>query len=77
MSNSFGFAGRKYNQIIVFDSEDNFKKTIAANLNMTAIMGADDYTRNLFPDVFMAGIISSEQKDTEGHNSTAIEEAPQ
>lgn len=56
MGKSYGFRPDGYNQIIVFDSEDDFKKIVAANPNMTAIMGADDYTRSEYPGLFMAGV---------------------
>lgn len=56
MGKSYGFSPDGYNQIIVFDREDDFQKIIAANPAMTAIMGADDYTRCEYPGVFIAGI---------------------
>lgn len=57
MGKSYGFSPHKYNQIIVFDNEDDFKEIVAANPNMTAIMGADDHTRSEYPGVFIAGIL--------------------
>lgn len=56
MGQSFGFRPDGYNQIIIFSDEQDFKKIVAANPNMTAIMGADGYTRENYPGVFAAGI---------------------
>ena len=53
---SYGFRPDGYDQIIVFDNEGDFKEIVAANPGMTAIMGADDHTRQEFPGVFIAGL---------------------
>ena len=53
---SYGFRPEGYNQIIVFDNEEDFQRIVAANPAMTAIMGADDYTRENFPGVFIVGV---------------------
>lgn len=54
-----------FSQVIVFTSEGDFKEIIAANQHMTAIMGADDYTKRNFPGVFIAGIKANSQGDKE------------
>lgn len=56
MAKSYGFRPDGYNQIIVFDDERDFQRIVAANPHMTAIMGADDYTKNEYPGVFIAGV---------------------
>lgn len=56
MEKSYGFRPDRYNQIIVFDCEDDFKRIVAANPDMTAIMGADDYTKSEYPGLFIAGV---------------------
>lgn len=56
MGKSYGFRPDGYNQIIVVDNERDFQRIIAANPHMTAIMGADDYTRSEYPGVFIAGV---------------------
>ena len=56
MGKSYGFRPDGYNQIIVFDCEDDFKKIVATNPSMTAIMGADDYTKSEYPGLFIAGV---------------------
>ena len=45
MGQSFGFPAHGYNQIIVFTDGEDFKNIVAANPNMTAIMGLTT-TRN-------------------------------
>ena len=60
---SFGFSPCAYNQIVVFANGNEFEKIIAANPNMTAIIGADDYTRKNFPGVFIAGIKANSHTD--------------
>ena len=55
-SDAYGFAGAAYNQIIVFRSGAAMNTAIAANPHMTAIMGADGYTKEMFPGVYIAGI---------------------
>lgn len=62
-SQSFGFNPAQYNQIVIFDNEDDFKKIVAANPPMKAIMGGDDYTREHFPGVFMAGVKSASSRE--------------
>ena len=56
LSDAYGFVGTAYNQIIVFRSSQAMNMAIAANPHMTAIMGGDDYTRESFPSVYIAGI---------------------
>lgn len=56
MGESIGFCPCVYNQIIVFNSESDFKAIVAANPHMVAIIGADDYTKSRYPGVFIAGI---------------------
>ena len=63
MLHSFGFSPHDYNQIIVFSSEEAMKAVVAANPNMTAIMGADDHTKTNFPGVFLAGVKAMAQTD--------------
>lgn len=63
MLDSFGFSPHDYNQIIVFSSEDAMKAVVAANPNMTAIIGADDHTKMNFPGVFLAGVKAMAQTD--------------
>lgn len=62
---SYGFSPMGFSQVIVFTSEGDFKEIIAANQHMTAIMGADDYTKRNFPGVFIAGIKANSQGDKE------------
>lgn len=57
MGQSYGFRPDRYNQIIVFSCEQEFKDVVAANPHMTAIMGADDHTRETYPGVYIAGIM--------------------
>ena len=60
---SFGFSPAQYNQIVVFTDEEDFQKIVAANPDMTAIMGADDHTKRNFPGVFIAGIMANLHAD--------------
>ena len=59
---SFGFSTYGYSQIILFSNEEDFRKIVDANSNMTAIIGADDHTKNLLPGVFLAGIKRNERR---------------
>lgn len=72
---SYGFAGALYNQVIVFNSSEAMDIAIAANPHMTAIMGADDYTRSAFPGVYIAGIMNeaSQREDILADGQTAIQ----
>lgn len=72
MGRSFGFSPAGYNQVILFNDEEEFKEIVAANPNMTAIMGADDHTRNEYPGVFIAGVRDSllEDKMVDHHTAT-------
>ena len=63
MGKSYGFRPDGYNQIIVFDCEDDFKKIVAVNPHMTAIMGADELTKGMFPGVFIAGLLDNPRRD--------------
>ena len=60
---SCGFLGIFYNQIIVFNDEKEFQEIVAANPNMVALVGADSYTKEHFPGVFIAGLKSSLHTD--------------
>lgn len=65
---SYGFRSDEYDQIIVFNDEQEFKEIVAANPRMTAIMGADDQTREEYPGVFIAGLVEYLPADkTEAH----------
>lgn len=72
---AYGFAGAAFNQIIVFCSGEAMNAAIAANPHMTAIMGADDYTRSAFPGVYIAGIMceASRREDILAGGQTAIQ----
>lgn len=59
MGQAYGFSTHGYNQIIVFSDAEEFKEIVAANPNMTAIMGADDHTKEKYPGVFLAGVMAS------------------
>lgn len=61
MGQSFGFSVTERTQIVVFSDEQDFCKMVAANPNMTAIMGADDFTKKNFPGVFIATIETTQQ----------------
>lgn len=63
MGQSIGFLTYGYNQIVVFLDEKDFKEIVAVNPNMTAIIGADDYTKKVFPGLFVAGIKANPQRD--------------
>lgn len=63
MGRSFGFSTANYNQIIFFADEHDFQEIVAANQNMTAIIGADDHTKKEFPGVYVAGIMANSQMD--------------
>ena len=69
---SLGFVGNLYNQIIVFNNEEEFQRIVAANPNMVALSGADSYTKRHFPGVFIAGLKSSSHPDSKGefHEAT-------
>lgn len=60
---SIGFSTYGYNQIVLFTNENDFKEIVAANPNMTAIIGADDYTRQNFPGVYVAGVTANSPGD--------------
>lgn len=60
---SYGFCPRGFNQIIVFSDEHDFKEIVAANPHMTAIMGADELTKGMFPGVFIAGLLDNPRRD--------------
>lgn len=64
MGQSYGFRPDRYNQIIVFDNEEDFNEIVAANPHMTAIMGADDHTRKNYPGVFIAGVKANSHEET-------------
>lgn len=68
---SIGFSTYGYNQVILFSSENDFKEIVAANPNMTAIIGADDYTRQNFPGVYVAGVKASWHEGQECEQSNA------
>lgn len=56
---SYGFRPDRYNQIIVFQTERDLKTIVAANPNMIALMGDDDHTRENFPGVYIAGVMTN------------------
>lgn len=60
---AIGISAQGYDTLIVFRDEDAFRKVIAANPNMMAVIGADDYTRINFPGVFIAGTYPNLRKD--------------
>ena len=60
---SYGFRPNGYDQIIVFKDEELFKEIVAANPRMTAIMGADELTKGMFPGVFIAGLLDNPRRD--------------
>lgn len=60
---SIGISTQGYDTLIVFRDEDAFRKVIAANPNMMAVIGADDYTKKNFPGVFIAGTYPNSQED--------------
>lgn len=67
MGKSYGFSAVRFNQIIIFDDERDFKAVVAANPYMTAIMGGDDYTRENYPGLYIAGVTANLPLDnTEG-----------
>ncbi len=63
MGSSFGFSTDGRSQVVVFSDEQDFHEIVAANPNMTAIMGADDHTRENYPGVFIATIGTTRQTD--------------
>ena len=67
---SLGFVGNLYNQIIVFNNEEEIQRIVAPN--MVALCGADSYTKKHFPGVFIAGLKSSSHPDSKGefHEAT-------
>lgn len=63
MAKSYGFRSDGYNQVIVFDDEADFKRIMAANPDMVAIVGADCHTKRDFPGVYIAGVKASSHVD--------------
>ena len=63
MVDSYGFAGIAYDQIIIFRSREAFEIILKSNPYMEAIVGGDDETRDNFPGVYIAGIISKHHRD--------------
>ncbi len=55
---SYGFAGSAYNMVVVIRDEKAFFETLKANPHMSAIIGGDEETRENFPGVYIAGIMS-------------------
>ena len=55
-TDSFGFAGSEYNQVIVFRNEEAFLEVLAANPHMEAIIGAGPDSKRDFPGVYIAGV---------------------
>ena len=64
MGHSYGISVKEFDEVIVFSNENDFIQVVSANPQMTAIIGADEYTRNHHPGVFMAGIKAIQQPDT-------------
>ena len=63
MVDSYGFSTNGYDQIIVFKDPSIFAEILAANPHMTAIMGADELTKGMFPGVFIAGLLDNPRRD--------------
>lgn len=61
---AYDFPADRYRRIIVFRDEEVFRETMAANPNMTAIMGVDGLTRKTFPGIFVAGITGEASSQT-------------
>lgn len=56
MGESYGVFVAPFAEIIVFSNERDFKEIVSANPKMTAIIGADRYTKEHFPGVYIAGV---------------------
>lgn len=56
MGESYGVFAAPFAEIIVFSNERDFKEIVSANPQMTAIIGADGYTKEHFPGVYIAGV---------------------
>lgn len=66
---TFGFSGSAYNQVIVFQNEEDFRMALSANPKMEAIMGDRQKDKEHFPDVYIAGIRANSQTDkSAGHH---------
>lgn len=63
MVKSFGFTGRVYNQIIVFQNAEMLQAALKANPHMEPIIGAGQSLDCDFPGVYMAGIRDSSRTD--------------
>lgn len=66
ISTSIGIPVDQYDRIMIFQSEDDLKEAVIENPNFVSIFGNSQYYRDLFPNVFLAGVKS--QSDNEGHN---------
>lgn len=60
---SYGFSTAEFNQIIIFNNENELKKCMAVNPNMVLIIGGNDHTKAIFPGVFIVGLKASLQRD--------------
>lgn len=73
MGKSFGFSPAGLNQVILFNDEEEFKEIVAANPDMTVLMGGDGHDRKGFPNVFVAGLKASSQTDKWAVDHIAIQ----
>lgn len=51
-----GFSGMVWDTVLVFQTEEAFRKALSGNPNMIPIIGDTDADRNNFPNVYIAGI---------------------
>lgn len=72
MEKSFGFPGRAFDQVVVFQSSEMLLAVLATNPNMEPIIGAGQEMDEDFPGVYIAGVTARRQPDnTEaGHKAT-------
>lgn len=72
MEKSFGFPGRAYDQVIVFQSAEMLLAVLDANPHMEPIIGAGQESDPDFPGVYMAGIRASSPTDSMADGRGAI-----
>lgn len=58
-----GFSGKVWDTVLVFQTEEAFRKALSGNPNMTPIIGDTDADRNNFPNVYIAGIKANSQQE--------------
>lgn len=73
MEKSFGFPGRAYNQVIVFQSAEMLRAALEANPHMEPIIGAGKEADTDFPGVYIAGIMASLPMDSTADDHGAIQ----